>query len=111
MSSSGWDIVAGAEGNITTGFTWEPQPERRGTFGILSSCFVTLALCTWKIVHLNLPGEGNAGSLVASALEGSTTDTATEFNKMIIAQQAYSAASQVISATSDMFDTLIQAVR
>lgn len=62
-------------------------------------------------VHLNLPGEGNAGSLVASALEGSTTDTATEFNKMIIAQQAYSAASQVISATSDMFDTLIQAVR
>lgn len=52
----GWDIVAGAEGNITSGFTWEPQPERRGTFGIISSCFVTLALCTWKIVHLNLPG-------------------------------------------------------
>lgn len=51
-----WDIVAGAEGNITSGFTWEPQPERRGTFGIISSCFVTLALCTWKIVHLNLPG-------------------------------------------------------
>ncbi|MBI1682173.1 flagellar hook protein FlgE [Caulobacter hibisci] len=62
-------------------------------------------------VHLNLPGEGSSGSLVASALEGSTTDTATEFNKMIIAQQAYSAASQVISTTSDMFDTLIQAVR
>lgn len=56
MSSSGWDIVAGAEGNITSGFTWEPQPERRGTFSIISSCFVTLALCTWKIVHLNLPG-------------------------------------------------------
>ncbi|KSB88412.1 flagellar hook-basal body protein [Caulobacter vibrioides] len=62
-------------------------------------------------VHLNLPGDGSAGSLVASALEGSTTDIATEFNKMIIAQQAYSAASQVVSASSDMFDTLIQAVR
>lgn len=62
-------------------------------------------------VHLNLPGEGGAGSLVASALEGSTTDIASEFNKMIIAQQAYSAASQVVSTAGDMFDSLIQAVR
>lgn len=62
-------------------------------------------------VHVNLPGDGSAGVLVASALEGSTTDTATEFSKMIIAQQAYSAASQVVTTTKDMFDTLIQAVR
>ncbi|KUI56207.1 hypothetical protein VP1G_03619 [Cytospora mali] len=50
-----WDIVAGAEGNITE-YSWQPQPDYRGTFGIISTCFVTLALCTWKIVHLNLPG-------------------------------------------------------
>lgn len=62
-------------------------------------------------VHINLPGDGGSGTLVASALEGSTTDIATEFNKMIIAQQAYSAASQVITTTKGMFDTLIQAVR
>lgn len=62
-------------------------------------------------VHLNLPGEGGAGTMVSSALEGSTTDIATEFNKMIIAQQAYSAASQVVSAAGDMFDTLMQSVR
>jgi flagellar hook protein FlgE len=62
-------------------------------------------------VHVNLPGDGSSGTLVASALEGSTTDIATEFNKMIIAQQAYSAASQVITTTKGMFDTLIQAVR
>ncbi len=62
-------------------------------------------------VHLNLPGDGGAGSLVASALEGSTTDISSEFNKMIIAQQAYSAASQVVSTASKMFDTLTQAMR
>jgi flagellar hook protein FlgE len=62
-------------------------------------------------VHVNLPGDGSSGTLVASALEGSTTDIASEFNKMIIAQQAYSAASQVITTTKGMFDTLIQAVR
>ncbi|ROV92317.1 hypothetical protein VSDG_07303 [Cytospora chrysosperma] len=50
-----WDIVAGAEGNFTE-YSWQPQPNYRGTFGIISTCFVTLALCTWKIVHLNLPG-------------------------------------------------------
>lgn len=60
---------------------------------------------------INLSGVGASGSIVASALEGSTTDTATEFNKMIVAQQAYSAASQVVSGVKDMFDTLISVVR
>ena len=60
---------------------------------------------------INLSGIGASGSIVASALEGSTTDTATEFNKMIVAQQAYSAASQVVSSVKDMFDTLISVVR
>lgn len=48
------DIIGAGEN--TTTFSWEAQPQHRGTFGILSTCFVTLALCTWKIVHLNLPG-------------------------------------------------------
>lgn len=55
-----WDVLAGTAGNIPTNITnnvvWEPNPTHRGTFGILTTCFVTLALCTWKIVHLNLPG-------------------------------------------------------
>ncbi|WGM40646.1 flagellar hook protein FlgE [Caulobacter sp. NIBR1757] len=62
------------------------------------------------LLKLSLPGDGG-GSLVTSALEGSTTDTSTEFNKMIIAQQAYSAASQVVTTANSMFDTLLQAVR
>jgi len=61
--------------------------------------------------NLRLPGEGNAGTVVAGALELSMTDTSEEFNKMIVAQQAYSSAAQVISTTSSMFDTLINAVR
>jgi flagellar hook protein FlgE len=60
---------------------------------------------------LDNPGVGSAGGLQASALEGSATDVASEFNKMIIAQQAYSAASQVVSTVKTMFDTLTQAMR
>jgi flagellar hook protein FlgE len=62
-------------------------------------------------VVIQLPGVGSAGTLVAEALEESTTDTSEEFNKMIVAQQAYSAAAQVISTVSTMYDTLLQAVR
>lgn len=62
-------------------------------------------------VGLRMPGDGGAGDLEASALEGSTTDIASEFNRMIVAQQAYSAASQVITTVKSMFDTLTQAVR
>lgn len=61
--------------------------------------------------NLRLPGEGNSGVLHATSLETSATDTSEEFNKMIVAQQAYSSAAQVLSTVSSMFDTLISAVR
>lgn len=69
------------------------------------------ATTTSGAATINLSGIGASGSVVAGALEGSTTDTATEFNKMIVAQQAYSAASQVVGSVKDMFDTLISVVR
>ncbi len=61
--------------------------------------------------NLRLPGQGNAGTIISSSLELSTTDTSEEFNKMIVAQQAYSSAAQIISTTDDMFQELISAVR
>ncbi len=61
--------------------------------------------------NLRLPGQGNAGSIQSSALEMSATDTSEEFNKMIVAQQAYSSAAQVVSTADEMFQELIGAVR
>tara|TARA_B100001750_G_C15516820_1_gene607911 strand:- start:2469 stop:3866 length:1398 start_codon:yes stop_codon:yes gene_type:complete len=61
--------------------------------------------------NLRLPKEGNSGNIVATSLELSTVDTSEEFNKMIVAQQAYSSAAQVLSTVDDLFETLIGAVR
>ncbi|MGB1077290.1 MAG: flagellar hook protein FlgE [Bdellovibrionales bacterium] len=63
------------------------------------------------IVILKQPGRGDAGEISANAIELSTTDTAEEFNKMIIAQQAYSANAQVVSTADELFDELLAAVR
>lgn len=60
---------------------------------------------------LQIAGSGTAGLIQGGALESSTVDTAEELTRMIIAQQAYSAASTVISTGRDMFDTLMSAVR
>lgn len=60
---------------------------------------------------LHEAGEDGVATITASALESSTVDTSDEFTRMIAAQQAYSAASQVISTCSDMFDNLMSAVR
>lgn len=60
---------------------------------------------------LHIAGEGGSGLMRESSLEASTVDTADEFTRMIVAQQAYSAASQVISTAKDMYDSLISAVR
>lgn len=59
---------------------------------------------------LHVAGQGGSGSIKGSSLEGSTADTTTEFSKMIQAQQAYSAASQIITTDKSMFQSLISAV-
>src|SRR5262249_25087314 len=46
---------------------------------------------------LKVPGAGGAGTLASSALESSTVDLSTEFTSLIIAQQAYTASSKVIT--------------
>ena len=60
---------------------------------------------------LQASGENGAGTIYGSELESSTTDTSSQFSSMISAQQAYSAASQVISTVDKMYDTLISAMR
>ncbi len=62
-------------------------------------------------IQLNDPGVGTAGTISPSALEDSTTDTSTEMNKMIVAQQAYSAASKLITTVNSMYTTLLQAIQ
>ena len=34
---------------------WQPPPNSRGSFEILSTCLITLGLCIWTAVHLNIP--------------------------------------------------------
>jgi len=59
---------------------------------------------------LHVAGQDGAGTIEGSSLEASTTDTSTEFSKMIVAQQAYSAASQIISTDRQMFQNLMTAM-
>lgn len=42
-------------GNHTDIVSWTPEPHRRGSFGILSSCIITTSLCVWTALHLNIP--------------------------------------------------------
>ncbi len=63
------------------------------------------------ILNLQKPTVGNAGSIVSKALESSNTDISEEFNKLIVAQQAYSAAAQIITTVRTLNDTLNQAIR
>lgn len=40
--------------------TWYPQPTFRGTSRILSTCLITMDLCIWSVVHLNIPEPGGS---------------------------------------------------
>jgi flagellar hook protein FlgE len=62
-------------------------------------------------VVLRDAGTANAGKLVPSSLEASTTDLATEFTNMIVTQQAYSASAKVITTADDMLSELMRVKR
>ena len=52
-----------------------------------------------------------AGKIVGSSLEGSNTDIADEFTKLIITQQAYSANTRVITTSNEMMQDLLNMLR
>ena len=60
---------------------------------------------------LSSAGDAGAGTIVSGALEASTVDIADEFTRMIVAQEAYSAASRVISTSDEMMSELLNIVR
>jgi flagellar hook protein FlgE len=55
--------------------------------------------------------QGASGSIAGSSLEGSNTDIADEFTKLIITQQAYSANTKVITTANDMVQSLLNVLR
>jgi flagellar hook protein FlgE len=57
------------------------------------------------------PVYGASGKIVGGALEGSNTDIADEFTKLIITQQAYSANTRVITTSNQMVQDLLNTLR
>jgi flagellar hook protein FlgE len=59
------------------------------------------------IPNVGVAGTGGRGSLIGSALEGSTVDVAQEFTQMILAQRGYQANSKTITVSDELMqDTL-----
>ncbi len=54
---------------------------------------------------------GASGSISGSSLEGSNTDIADEFTKLIVTQQAYSANTKVITTANNMVQDLLNVLR
>jgi flagellar hook protein FlgE len=57
------------------------------------------------------PIDGASGSITGSSLEGSNTDIADEFTKLIVTQQAYSANTKVITTANSMVQDLLNVLR
>ena len=56
-------------------------------------------------------GNNGAGSIVTGSVEQSNVDIATQFSKLIVAQQAYSANAKMVTTSSDMMQTTLDMKR
>ena len=54
---------------------------------------------------------GSSGTISGSSLEGSNTDIADEFTKLIVTQQAYAANTKVITTANTMVQDLLNVLR
>ncbi len=90
-----------------------------------------VALASVPLVHFNSPDNlkslnggayastdasgpaiaGASGKIVGQSLENSNTDIATEFTKLIVTQQAYSANTKVITTANQMAQDLLDVIR
>jgi flagellar hook protein FlgE len=105
-----------------------------GNNGIISGTFSngqSVNLAEVPLVHFNSPDNlksltgsayqatsysgsalaGGSGQIVGQSLEGSNTDIATEFTKLIVTQQAYSANTKVITTANQMSQDLLNIIR
>ena len=72
----------------------------------------TSAISPGRTLESGLPIIGlNGSSLIGGYIEGSNTDIAEEFSKMIVTQQAYSANTRVVSTSQQMMSEVINMVR
>lgn len=39
---------------------WQPEPNGRGTWSILWGCIATIIICTWSVLHLDVPNDHGA---------------------------------------------------
>ena len=42
-------------GNSTSERVWHENVTTRGTWAIYQSCIITIGLCVWQSIHLNIP--------------------------------------------------------
>jgi flagellar hook protein FlgE len=54
---------------------------------------------------------GAPGKIVAKSLEGSNTDIADEFTKLIVTQQAYAANTRIVTTSDQMLQETLNMVR
>src|SRR5215471_18476379 len=98
-----------------------------GTFSNVQN----VALAQVPLVHFNSPNNlkaldggayqltnesgpaiaGSSGKIIGQSLEASNTDIATEFTKLIVTQQAYSANTKVITTANQMSQDLLNVIR
>ena len=48
--------------NSTSQPEWHPDSVQRGTWAIYQTCIITIILCVWTTIHLNVPRPGEKSS-------------------------------------------------
>ena len=103
------------ERNYSNGKTYEGQQLALANFQVMTTLkpvgrgiFQAADLSSLTIAHANSNGMGN---IVGKSLELSNVELTDQFTDMVIIQRGYQASSQVLTATNEMIQQLLEATK
>jgi hypothetical protein len=94
--------------NINHTVTWQPEPDVRGTFSILSTCTITILLGVWSVIQLSLPRLGWEEDIDRFLIWIVTSLLAPE-SSVLLAWCQRKAANRVQKKVDEVFRTQVEA--
>ena len=83
---------------------WVSAPATRGTFGILLSCTLTLFLCLWSSLHLNIPHRDDGPKQNLRKVKYTLLALLAPELVVFIAWRQYSSATAVVAEVNKIFE-------
>ncbi|TCD71380.1 hypothetical protein EIP91_010086 [Steccherinum ochraceum] len=88
-------------------WSWQGEPQFRGTFSIITSCISTLVICTWATIHVNIRAQYSRSGSIATKVGWMFIGILAPEYLLLIAFLDYFAARKLVREWNEVADQAV----